>query len=261
MTLRMIRWHWLLAIMCLTQLGCQSVVQQPVRMAVAPEQLADFAYVSADTLQLVLRDGTMIDTEQPAAQSTAVVSYAGDQVVYVQAVTDKFQLMHYDVATAQTTAIMPLVAKPTTMSFSATDASLLLITDGQLYTYLFPQQRSLRVHEGVTAAYFLPSGKSIVYLTTTGATLQRDLTVSGELTAATTVTELPFTLLPDVHLLLAPQLDQAILLSTQPGELSLVLPDGTAEVLVEAVTAAGWSNTGTGVYYIGVEMIPKLLTL
>lgn len=253
--------YWLLVAACLTQLGCQAVVPFNPLETNSANQLADFAYVQADQLHLVDRDGTLVDTVQSASAPLAVVNYAGDQVVYVQAVTDKFQLMQYDVATTQTTAIMPLVTKPTTMSFSAEDASLLLITDGQLYTYLFPQQRSLRVHEGVTAAYFLPSGKSIVYLTTAGATLQRDLTVSGELTAATTVTELPFTLLPETHLLLAPQFDQAILLSTQTGELSLVLPDGTAEVLAEEVTAAGWSNTGTGVYYIGVEMIPKLLTL
>ena len=165
MTLRMTSWHWLLVVVCLTQLGCQSVVQfNPV--------------------------------ETNPANSLAVVNYTGDQVVYVQAVDDKFQVQLYSVSKAASQPIMPLTVAPTTMFFAAGDTALAILADDQLYVYLLAQQRTIRVHEGVTAAYFLPSGQSIVYRTTSGAVLQRDLTITGELTPAVTATALPFPLQP-----------------------------------------------------------------
>lgn len=261
MTLRMIRWHWLLAIMCLTQLGCQSVVQfNPVEINPA-NQLADFAYVQADQLHVVERDGILVDTLQLATIPLAVVNYAGDQVVYVQAVDDKFQVQLYSVNKAASQPIMPLTVAPTTIFFAAGDTALALLADDQLYVYLLAQQRTIRVHEGVTAAYFLPSGQSIVYRTTSGAVLQRDLTVAGELTPALTVSELPFTLRPHEQVMIAPALNQAVVLSKQTGDLQLILADATAETLATGVVTAGWSNTGEGVYYTGVDLIPKLITL
>ncbi len=269
MTLRMTSWHGLLVVVCLTQLGCQSVVQfNPVETNLA-NQLADFAYVQADQLHVVERDGTLVDTLQLATTPLAVVNYAGDQVVYVQAVDDKFQVQLYSVSKAASQPFMPLTVAPTTMFFAAGDTALAILADDQLYVYLLAQQRTIRVHEGVTAAYFLPSGQSIVYRTTSGAVLQRDLTITGELTPAVTATELPFPLQPNEQIMIAPQLgsvvDQALVLSRHSeghsGDLSLLLPAGTEESLATEVITAGWSNTGAGVYYTGVDLIPKLITL
>lgn len=253
--------YWLLVAVCLTQLGCQAVVPFNPLETNSVNQLADFAYVQADQLHLVDRDGTLVDTVQSASAPLAVVNYAGDQVAYVQAVDDKVQVLLYTVTSGDSQPIMPLTVLPDTMFFTPTDSALAILADEQLYVYWLAQQRTMRVHEGVTAAYFLASGQTIVYRTTAGAVLQRDLTVAGELTPAVTATALPFPLRSNEQVMIAPQLNQAVVLDRQSGELSLWLSSGTAESLATEVSTAGWSNTGTGVYYTGVDLIPKLITL
>lgn len=257
----MIRWQGLLVVMCLMQLGCQAVVPFKPADINSVDQLADFAYVQTDSLHLVGRDGSLVDTHEPATAPLAVVNTAGDQVAYVQAVDDKVQVLLYTVTSGDNQPIMPLTVLPEAIFFTSTDTALAILADGQLYVYWLAQQRTRRVHEGVTAAYFLPSGQTIVYRTTTGVVLQRDLTVAGELTPALTATELPFVLRPHEQVMLAPQLNQAVVLSKQTGDLQLILADATEEILAAGVMTAGWSNTGTGVYYTGVDLIPKLITL
>lgn len=213
--------HWLVCTGLSVVLGVTAGCSQPIPFSTTAAPAwppPDFAFVDDGLLQLVSQSGVVTTTDLPTAAALPAASKSGELVLYAEAVGDKWQLVELNTVSGITTSLTPLAVLPSQLLFSADDDLALMIVADQLYLIFVPQQRLVRVHEGVEQAVFSASNQRVEYRTNDGRLLSREFAVDGNLTPATNLDTDPF--------------------------VDLAIPERANQVM------AGWSNHDLGVYSV-----------
>jgi hypothetical protein len=207
------------ALICLLLFsGCAQWDTIGFKTTPAPYPAADFAYVYNGRLQLVSQSGVVTSTTVEAEQAQPAVSADGTTLLYTISVGEKSQLMLLNLTTTASTALTPLASAPQQLLFSSDQDLALVIVEQDLYLLFIPQQRLVRVHEGVQQAMFSESNQRVEYQTTDGRLLSREFAADGSLADALALADDPFT--------------------------DLQLPERAGQI------TAGWSKHGLGVYSV-----------
>lgn len=210
-------WRTTLLVAVLLLSGCNQLNylgQKPT----ASYPAADFAYVYGGVIQLVDQAGVVTPTTVQAEPVLPAVSADGQAVLYTIGIGKKTQLMLLNLQTATTTPLAPFNASPSQLLFSSDSDLALVIAEADLYLLFIPQQRLVRVHEGVKQAMFSDSNQRVEYQTTDGRLLSREFAADGSLADALSLAADPFT--------------------------ELALPDRSDQIM------AGWSKHDLGVYSV-----------
>lgn len=207
------------ALVCLLLLsGCAQWDSIGFKASPTPYPAADFAYVYNGALQLVSQSGVVTSTTVAAENILPAVSADGTALLYTIRVGEKSQLMLLNLTTTASTALAPLASAPQQLLFSSDQDLALVIVEQDLYLLLIPQQRLVRVHEGVQQAIFSDSNQRVEYQTTDGRLLSREFAADGSLGDALALANDPFA--------------------------DLEIPERAGQV------AAGWSKHDLGVYSV-----------
>ncbi len=128
--------------------------------------------------QLWLAGNAVEDTQQLPTLGGAVsnVAWVNDhQIIYTVAVSGRYQTWLQDFTTGQSRYLTDWRIVPEQLLASPNQAAITVLSDGALYVVALADGQRSRIHEGVVAQAWSPTGQQIVFTTTDGRLLLQDI--------------------------------------------------------------------------------------